>query len=51
MTVTIPSHLPKYEPDDLERIFNHLSQWVLLETRSEFSTQRIAIHPCVPADN
>lgn len=45
MTATIPSHLSKYEPDDLERIFNRLVQSVLSETRSESSTQRIAIHP------
>jgi hypothetical protein len=45
MTATIPFSLSKYEPDDLERIFNHLIQSVLSETRSESSTQRIAIHP------
>jgi hypothetical protein len=36
---------PRYEPDDLERLFNHLVQWVLTDTRSESSTLRIAIHP------
>jgi hypothetical protein len=45
MTATVPSHEPKYEPDDLERIFNHLVQWVLADTRSESSTLHIAIHP------
>jgi hypothetical protein len=45
MTSTIPAHLSKYEPDGLERIFNELVQRVLADTRSESSTQRIAIHP------
>ncbi|MEL7353906.1 MAG: hypothetical protein AAFN38_20960 [Cyanobacteria bacterium J06560_5] len=45
MTATIPSHLKEYEPDDLERIFNRLVQSVLSETRSESSTNRIAVHP------
>ncbi|MEM9164929.1 MAG: hypothetical protein AAGC54_17905, partial [Cyanobacteria bacterium P01_F01_bin.4] len=45
MTATIPSHQSKNEPDDIERIFNHLVQWVLTDTRSESSTLRIAVHP------
>lgn len=45
MTAAILSHLTKYEPDDLERIFNQLVQSVLSETRAESSTNRIAIHP------
>lgn len=45
MTATVPAHLSKYEPDDLERIFNRLVQSVLSETRSESSTNRIAVHP------
>ena len=45
MTATIPAHPSKYEPDELERIFNRLVQSVLSETRSESSTHRIAIHP------
>ena len=45
MTATIPSHLTKYEPDDIERIFNQLVQSVLSETQAESSTNRIALHP------
>ncbi|MGH2412921.1 MAG: hypothetical protein ACRDEA_04335 [Microcystaceae cyanobacterium] len=45
MTATVPSYQSRSEPDDLERIFNHLVQWVLTDTRSESSTLRIAIHP------
>ncbi len=45
MTATIPSYKSKIEPDDLERIFNHLVQWVLTDTGSKSSTLRIAIHP------
>ncbi|MBE9061930.1 hypothetical protein [cf. Phormidesmis sp. LEGE 11477] len=45
MTATIPSNLLKYDPNDLERLFNRLAQKVLSETRLESSTQRIAMHP------
>lgn len=45
MTATIPLNMPQYEPDELERIFCHLVQKMLSETRSESSTQRIAMHP------
>ena len=45
MTATIPSHLARYEPDDIERIFNQLVQSVLSDTRAESSSNRIAIHP------
>ena len=45
MTATVPSNLLKYDPDDLERLFNRLVQQVLSETRFESSTQRIAMHP------
>ena len=45
MTAIVPSHQSRYEPDELERIFNHLVQWLLTDTRSESSTLRIALHP------
>jgi hypothetical protein len=45
MTATVLSQPSRYEPDDLERIFNHLVQCVLTDTRTESSTLQIAIHP------
>ncbi|MEM6452226.1 MAG: hypothetical protein AAF703_18175 [Cyanobacteria bacterium P01_D01_bin.105] len=45
MTAVVPYRLPQPEPDELERIFNDLVQKVLASTRSESSTQRIALHP------
>ena len=45
ITATVPTQLSQYEPDELERIFDDLVQNMLAGTRSESSTQRIAIYP------